>query len=59
MIILLLILCVLSFILGVWATGTNLMSGGFLLIVSAILVIGVAIVYTLQRIFGKDQRRGL
>jgi len=59
MIILLLALCVVSFILGVWVTGISSMSGGFLLVVSAVLAIGTAIVYTLQRIFGKDQRKGL
>ena len=58
MIIILLILCIFSFGMGVWITGTNTMAGGFLLIVAAILVVGVAIAYTLQRIFGKDQRRG-
>ncbi|UCH12305.1 MAG: hypothetical protein JSW18_05685 [Candidatus Omnitrophota bacterium] len=57
MIVVLLILCIFSFALGAWTTGTNTMAGGFLLIVAAILAVGVAIAYTLQRIFGKDQRK--
>lgn len=58
MIIVLLVLCVFSFAMGAWITGTNTMAGGFLLIVAVVLAIGAAIIYTLQRIFGKDQRRG-
>ncbi len=58
MIIILLALCIFSFVMGVWITGTNTMIGGFLLIVAAILAVGVAITYTLQRLFGKDQRKG-
>ena len=59
MVILLLVLCLFSFILGFWVSGVNTVTGGFLLIVSAILVVGVAVAYTLQRIFGKDQRKDL
>ena len=56
MLIVLLVLCIFSFALGVWITGGNTVAGGFLLIVAAILVVGVAITYTLQRIFDKAQR---
>ena len=59
MVILLLVLCLFSFILGFWVSGVNTVTGGFLLVVSAILVVGVAVAYTLQRIFGKDQRKDL
>ncbi len=59
MVVLLLVLCLFSFILGFWVSGVNTITGGFLLVVSAILVVGVAVAYTLQKIFGKDQRKNL
>lgn len=56
MTILLLLLCVLSFISGIWIAGTDTMIGAFLLLAAVILAVGAAIIYTLEQLFAKSQK---